>query len=151
MISKIERGEKNPTLMVAARISEGLGIALPHLVGEERREVVVVPRGHQMSVRDPDTGSERRLLSPAFGNRGIEFSRGTIPKDSTSGELPPRKRGVQEYLVVERGRLAAVLDGERHVLQEGDALHFEAGVTHRFDNTGEGECSYYLVVDSGDA
>jgi quercetin dioxygenase-like cupin family protein len=34
------------------------------------------------------------------------------------------------------------------VLEEGDALYFEADVPHRFDNVGEGTCSYYLVIVS---
>lgn len=150
MISKVERGEKNPTLVVAAGISEGLEVTLSQLVGtEERREVVVVPRDWRMVMRDPETGFERQLLSPTFGNRAVEFIRNVIPEGSTSGEFPPHKRGVQEYVVVEKGRLAAVLDGEEHVLEEGDAVYFEADVAHRFDNLGEGECSYYLVIDSG--
>jgi quercetin dioxygenase-like cupin family protein len=44
--------------------------------------------------------------------------------------------------------LSAVLGGEEYLLREGDALYFEADVTHRFDNAGEGECSYYLVISS---
>ena len=35
------------------------------------------------------------------------------------------------------------------MLEEGDAVYFEADVPHRFDNAGEGECSYYLVISSG--
>ncbi len=152
MISKIERGEKNPTLVVAARISEGLRVTLSQLAGtEERREVILVPQDQRMVVRDPETGFERQLLSPTFGKRGVEFIRNVIPEGSTSGEFPPHKRGVQEYVVVERGRLAAILDGEKHLLEEGDALYFEADVTHRFDNAGEVECSYYLVIDTGKA
>lgn len=149
MISKLERGEKNPTLVVAAKVAEGLEVSLSQLVGvEERREVVVVPRGRRMVVRDPDTGFERQLLSPSFGGRGIEFIRNVVPEGSTSGEFPPHRRGVEEYVVVEKGRLRAVLGGEEHVLEGGDALYFEADVPHRFDNAGEGECSYYLVIDS---
>src|SRR3954469_3830708 len=68
MISKLERGEKNPTLVVAAKLAEGVGVTLSQLVGmEERREVVVVPREKRMVVRDPETGFERQLLSPSFG------------------------------------------------------------------------------------
>jgi transcriptional regulator with XRE-family HTH domain len=147
MISKLERGEKNPTLVVAAKVAEGLGVSLSQLVGvEERREVVVVPRERRMTVRDPETGFERQLLSPSFG--GIEFIRNVMPEGSTSGEFPPHRRGVEKYVVVEEGRLRAVLGGENHLLDEGDALYFEADVRHRFDNAGEGECSYYLVIDS---
>jgi transcriptional regulator with XRE-family HTH domain len=149
MISKLERGEKNPTLVVAAKVAEGLGVSLSQLVGvEERREVVVVPWGRRMTMRDPETGFERQLLSPSFGGRGLEFIRNVVPEGSTSGEFPPHRRGVEEYVVVEKGRLRAVLGGEEYVLDEGDAAYFEADVSHRFDNAGEGECSYYLVIDS---
>jgi transcriptional regulator with XRE-family HTH domain len=149
MISKLERGEKNPTLVVAAKVAEGLGVSLSQLVGvEERREVIVVPRERRMRMRDPETGFERQLLSPSFGGRGIEFIRNVVPEGSSSGEFPPHRRGVEEYVVVEKGRLRAVLGGKDHLLDEGDALYFEADVSHRLDNAGEGECSYYLVIDS---
>lgn len=146
MLSKIERGEKNPTLVVAAKVAEGLGVTLSRLVGvEEGREVVVLPRERQTVMRDPETGFERQLLSPSFGGRGIEFIRNVLPENSTSGEFPPHRRGVEEYVAVEKGRLKAVLRGEEYLLEEGDALYFDADIVHRFDNAGDGECSYYLV------
>jgi len=149
MISKLERGEKNPTLVVAAKVAEGLEVSLSQLVGvEERREVVVVPRESRMVMRDPRTGLERQLLLPSFGGCGIEFLRNVAPQGSTSGEFPPHRRGVEEYVVVERGRLRVIIGGEDYLLDEGDALYFEADVPHRFDNVGERECSYYLVIDS---
>lgn len=149
MISKLERGEKNPTLVVAAKVAEGLGVTLSQLVGiEDRREVIPIPREKRMVMRDPQTGFERQLLSPAFGSRGVEFIRNVIPEGSTSGEFPPHRRGTEEYVVVEMGRLMAVLGGEEHLLEEGDAIYFEADVPHRFDNAGEDECSYYLVISS---
>jgi transcriptional regulator with XRE-family HTH domain len=149
MISKLERGEKNPTLVVAAKVADGLGVSLSQVVGvEERREVVVVRRERRMIMRDPETGFERQLLSPSFGGRGIEFIRSVVPIGSSSGEFAPHRRGVSEYVVVERGRLRALLGSDEYFLERGDALYFEADVTHRFDNAGEEECSYYLVIDS---
>jgi transcriptional regulator with XRE-family HTH domain len=149
MISKVERGEKNPTLVVAAKVAEGLGVTLSEILGvEERREVVVVPRERRMIMRDPETGFERQLLSPTFAGRGVEFVRNVVPDGSTSGEFPPHRRGVEEYVVVEKGRLKAVIGGEEHLLEEGDALYFEADASHRFDNAGDGTCSYYLVIVS---
>src|ERR687894_257765 len=147
MISKLERGEKNPTLVVAAKLAEGLGVTLSQLAGmEERREVVVVPREKRMVMRDPETVFERQLLSPNFVGRGVDFIRNEIPEGSTSGEFPPHRRGVEEHIVVERGSLRAMLGGEEYLLREGDAVYFEADLPRRFDNAGEGECSYYLVI-----
>ena len=149
MISKLERGEKNPTLVVAAKLAEGLGVTLSRLAGmEERREVVVVPRERRMVMRDPETGFKRQLLSPNLVGRAVEFIRDEIPEGSTSGVFPPHRSGVEEQIVVERGSLKARLGGEEYLLREGDALYFEADVPHCFDNAGGGECSYYLLISS---
>jgi transcriptional regulator with XRE-family HTH domain len=121
MISKLERGEKNPTLVIAAKVAEGLGVSLSRLV-EERREVVVVPKERRMIVGDPETGFERQLLSPSFGGGGIEFIRDVVPEGSTSGEFVAHRSGAEAYVVVEKGRLRAVLGGEEYLLEEGDAL-----------------------------
>jgi transcriptional regulator with XRE-family HTH domain len=150
MISKVERGEKNPTLVIAARLAEGLGVTLSQLAGmEDRREVILVPRTKRMVMRDPETGFERQLLSPTFAGRGVEFVRNVVPAGGSSGEFPPHRRGIEEHIVVERGRLRAVLGGEEYLLEEGDAIYFEADVPHCFENVGSGECSYYLVISSG--
>ena len=149
MISKLERGEKNPTLVIAARLAEGLGVSLSRLAGvEERREVVVTPRERRMVLRDPETGFERQSLSPTFAGRGVEFVRNVVPEGSTSGDFPAHRKGVEEHIVVEKGELRATLGAEEYVLREGDALYFEADVPHRFDNAGRGECAYYLVISS---
>src|SRR5918998_4478443 len=60
MISKVERGEKNPTLVVAAKVAEGLGVTIAELLGvKERREVVVISREGGVTMRDPGRGVER--------------------------------------------------------------------------------------------
>src|ERR687893_248178 len=120
MISKLERGEKNPTLVVAAKLAEGLGVTLSRLAGmEKRREVIIVPKERRMVMRDPETGFERQLLSPGVVGLGVEFVRGKIPRGSTSGELPPHRGGVEEQIVVERGTLKATLAGEDYLLGQG--------------------------------
>src|SRR5215204_2069828 len=109
MISKLERGEKNPTLVVAAKLAEGLGVTLSRLAGmEEHREVIIVPRERRMVMCDPETGFERQLLSPNAGGLGVEFVKNKIPEGSTSGEFAPHRNGVEEQIVVERGTLKAI-------------------------------------------
>ncbi len=149
MISKLERGEKSPTLVVAARLAEGFGVTLSQLVGiEEKKQIAVVRRNRRMVMRDPETGFERHLLSPSFGGRSVEFIKNIVPEEGASGEFPPHREGVEEYISVERGRLRAEIGAEELFLEEGDSIYFEADVPHLFDNAGEGECHYYLVIDS---
>jgi transcriptional regulator with XRE-family HTH domain len=146
MISKVERGEKNPTLVVAAKLAEGLGVSLSRLAGaEERPRAVVVRHREQPVMRDPASGFERRVLAPLCAGP-VEFIRNTVPENETSGEFPPYRPGTKKYIAVARGELLAVLDGEEHTLGEGDSLYFEADVSHRFDNVGSGACEYYLII-----
>ena len=148
MLSKLERGEKNPTLVVAAKVAQALQVGLTDLMGmaEERRAVVIVPKSRRMTFRDPETGFERQLLSPPFESRTLEFVRHVIPANASSGDLPAYRRGVEKHLIVEQGRLRVVIETEEYVLTRGDALYFEADIPHRFDNAGKGVCSYYLVI-----
>ncbi len=152
MLSKLERGENNPTLVVAVKIAKALGATLSQLIGvEERQNVIIIPKEQRTVFRDPETGFERQLLSPTFEERGIEFVRHVIPEDSTSGTVPSHGRGSHKYLVVEQGKLKVTLDTTEYCLEQGDAFYFDAGVRQRFDNVGKGICSYYLVISTGES
>src|SRR3954462_8432959 len=53
MISKLERGEKNPTLVVAAKLVGAVSGTRAQLAGmEEHREVSIGPRERRMVMRD---------------------------------------------------------------------------------------------------
>ncbi len=144
MISKVERGEKSPTISVAVRMAAGLGVSVGRLLGEEREHRgIVLRREHQMVLRDPESGFERRLLS---GAGKLEFLRNLLPEGASTGEFPAHRVGTTEYVAVERGRLQASLGDEEYVLEAGDSLAFEADVEHGFENAGVGEAVYYLVI-----
>jgi transcriptional regulator with XRE-family HTH domain len=149
MLSKIERGEKNPTVAVALRIAKALAVSLFELLGEveERRSLVIIPASKRMIVRDSDTGFERQLLSPTFEGGSVEFMRHLIPPGSSSGELAAsRQKGLEKYIVVEKGKLHVVIGADSYHLEEGDAMYYKADVTHRYENAGKGVCSYFIVV-----
>ncbi len=149
MLSKIERGEKNPTVAVALKIAKALAVSLFELLGEveERRSLVIIPASKRMIVKDSDTGFERQLLSPTFERGGVEFMRHLIPQSSSSGDLPAsRQKGLEKYMVVEKGKLRVVIGNDEYLLEEGDAMYYKADVTHRYENAGKGICTYYIVV-----
>lgn len=154
MLSQIEREEKNPTIQVACQIAEGLNTTLSRLLGEqEEKEALVIRKGERLIYRDEQSGFERHLLSPSFPSRGVEFILNIIPPGKESGAFPPHLPGVKEYIVVDEGRLKVELAGgkRKYELEPGDSIYFEADVEHRFINAGNGECRYYLVIDSNQA
>ncbi len=87
----------------------------------------------------------------AWLKRATRRRSGAENQTTAPAGVPPRGdpvSGVEEYIVGEQGRLEAVIGGEEYLLEERDAMYFEADATHRIDNAGEGECSYYLVIVS---
>jgi quercetin dioxygenase-like cupin family protein len=109
--------------------------------------VVTIPRAERLVFRDPATGIERQLLSPAFAGRGIEFIRATLPPGAVTDDLTPYHPAVDKYLLVEAGTLRVVIGAEAHLLHAGDAFYFRADAPHRFENAGAEACSYLAVLD----
>jgi transcriptional regulator with XRE-family HTH domain len=152
MISLVERGEKQPTLVVAAKIAQALGTTLSELLtdaSEQPQHVFLQRRSQQTVFIDPTTAMERRLLSPAFKERTIEIVQHCIPPNQSSGDLPAYKEGTEKYVVLEQGQLQVALFGhESEVLslEAGDCAYFEADRPHRFENRGTELCQYILVI-----
>ncbi|QBD83615.1 XRE family transcriptional regulator [Ktedonosporobacter rubrisoli] len=149
MLSKIERGENNPTLVVAVKIALALGLTTSQLIGiEERREAVKVPKDRRLSFRDPQTGFERQVF-PALEGRALEFVRHVIPQGSSSGELPALAPRTEKYLLMEQGTMRARIGTQEYMLEGGDMFYFVADVPQQFDNIGEEVCSYFVIKIQG--
>jgi transcriptional regulator with XRE-family HTH domain len=147
-LSNLERGEHSPSLTAATNVARALGVSLAELLGDEdRRPVVTIPKAERLVFRDPATGIERQLLSPAFAGRGIEFIRATLPPFTTTDELRPYHPAIDKYVLVEEGTLRVVVGAESHLLREGDAFYFRASVSHRFENPDAERCSYLAILD----
>lgn len=148
MLSKVERGEKSPTLSVISRTAVGLNVSLSSLLGAEPdpAEFAIVRRNQRLVYRDPETGFDRELLSPTHVGNGVELLLHRIPPGASSGELPSYPTPTEKYLVVESGRLTVTIGGLRQVLDVGDALFFEVKQPYRFDNEGDEPVAYYLVI-----
>jgi transcriptional regulator with XRE-family HTH domain len=145
MLSKMERGAVNPTLVVAMRVAEGLGITITQLVGvEARRSAVKVTAEQRMVFRDPETGIERQVF-PAMEDGSLSLLRMVLPAGSSTGEHPPHRQGTETYLLMEQGEMRAVISGEEFLLVSGDAFYFEGDTSHRFDNAGQDVCSFFVI------
>lgn len=148
MLSKVERGEKSPTIGVATRIAHAVDATLSTLIGarERRRGMAVVRREERHVFRDPETGFERHLLSPTIAGSAVEVLYHSLPAHTSTGRLPPYPPGTEKHVVVAAGELVVAVQDAEAVLREGDALLFEAEVEHSFDNRTDAGCGYYLVI-----
>jgi transcriptional regulator with XRE-family HTH domain len=147
MISKIERGVAVPTATVLGKLSAALEVGLSQLVGNARpREPVLLPEIEQDIYRDPESGLERRSLSPLFPDRSVDFVLNLLP---AGGHVvfPGHHQGVEEYLFVRQGRLIVVTDGQRHLVTQGSTLFYPGHTEHEFHNETDEVVEFFIIVD----
>ncbi len=147
MISKIERGEANPTASILAQLSEGLNMTISFLLGEQtQQKIVLIRQEEQLLFRDPETGVERRSLGPHAVGRTIDFVSYRIPPGQKAGPFVPHPPGVMEYIAVTQGGLIAKLGSQQLTLKCGDSLFYGADLTHSYLNPYDQICEFILVI-----
>lgn len=149
MLSKVERGEKSPTLPIIVRIAAGFGRSMSQLLGAQldQADVAVIRASERLSYRDPETGFERWVLSPAHLDNGVEFVLHRIPPGRSTGVLPPYSVPTEKYIAVAEGQLTVYVDERPYVLKAGDSMYFEVKSPYRFvNNDGHLACSYYMTI-----
>jgi transcriptional regulator with XRE-family HTH domain len=153
MLSQVERGETSPTLAVAARIASGLDLSLSQLLRlDESSSVTIVRASERRRGGSSRGGHEFEVMTAPLPGQRAELTRHILaPQASTGGEGdPPRHEpGSREIALVESGPLELVIDSERHELQTGDCVTFDADLTHHFENHGPGEAAFLAVVSAG--
>jgi transcriptional regulator with XRE-family HTH domain len=148
MLSKVERGEKSPTLPVIVRIAGGFNMSLSAFLGAEPdpSDVAIIRHAKRLTFKDPETGFERAVLSPAHLDNGVEVVLHRIPPGESSGVLPAYSVPTEKYLVVHEGKLTVYVDNKPHQLSTGDAMYFEVKGPYSLVNEGEKPCAYYMVI-----
>ena len=149
MLSKVERGEKSPTIGVASRIAHALGTPLSDLIGAPAAAsgVAVAMRKNDRPVfRDPETGFERHMVSAAPGAGGAEMIVHYLPAQVSTGLLPAYPPGTEKQLVVLEGTLTVAIGGISETLNTGDSLFFQADADHGFANRTNAPCEYIMVI-----
>lgn len=147
MISKIERGDVQPSLDIAVRLAEALRSTLSEMVRhDEYARIVKIERKEQSVVTDPNGNWERRLLSPIFGGASLEILHATVKAKVRMGTFPRHAKGTEEYVVVLRGELRISINGESYPLRAGDSLFFEADKDHSLENPAKRRAEYLIVI-----
>lgn len=125
-LSEIERGLSSPTVGAIVRIAHALGEE-PALLVHERREprVAVVRRDERRTLAA--AGATMELLGTSV--EGAEMSLVEIALVADAEPFDPGPGCGEEFLLVLSGAIDLVLGETSLVLSEGDAIHFDAGMT----------------------
>ncbi|MEU2245246.1 MULTISPECIES: helix-turn-helix domain-containing protein [Streptomyces] len=150
MLSKVERGEKSPTIGVASKIAHALDASLSDLIGAPAAAAsgvaVVMRKSDRPVFRDPETGFERHIVSAAPGAGRAEMVVHHLPAQVSTGLLPAYPPGTEKQLVVLEGALTVAVGGISETLNAGDSLFFQADADHGFANRTNAPCEYIMVI-----
>ena len=144
-ISRLESGERQPSLDGLLRLAFGLGVPFEELFGEpEEPGPGTVVRGAEAPFYE---GWALRFqpLMPEAGPEGLTAVKVLFPADRVDTEHHDHEHGGQEWLYMLKGRLRLTLGNERTVLEPGDAAFFDARLRHRFEVFSEEDAEVLMV------
>ncbi len=140
-LSRLESGERQPSVAALIALSRALGVSMSTLLGERRGAPAVATYPPGASSHE----ANGLIITPCSGFPGsstLEALQITISPDRVPPE-PARHRG-EEWIYVVAGRLRLEFDGQVHLLEAGSTVHFDANRPHRLG--AEGRTVEVLVV-----
>ena len=126
-LSRLESGERQPSLDGLLRLAFGLGVPFDELFEEsEETGPGTVVRGAEAPFYE-SWALRFQPLMPEAGPEGLTAVRVVFPADRVDTGHHDHEHGGQEWLYMLKGRLRLTLGDERTVLEPGDAAFFEPG------------------------
>lgn len=146
MLGQIELGQSTPTINVLWKIARALGVPFSALITSRAAgRTTVMPAARAKVLTSHDGGFSSRALFPGGEPRTTELYELKLAPHAVE-QADPHPPGTVENLVVTAGSLEIAVGAERHALDTGDAILFEADVAHQYRNTGDVPCVMYLVM-----
>jgi transcriptional regulator with XRE-family HTH domain len=147
MLSEIERGRANPTLVVAYRIALAFGMSLGDLVEipSAVHRIDVIRADDQTYHFRSDRYCRIRTLSPLPLEKAVEFYE-VVLHPGGALKSAPHFKGARELLTVQQGTVRACSGEETAELKAGDSAHYPADVAHSIKNLGQEDAVLFLVA-----
>ncbi|MBO0767170.1 MAG: cupin domain-containing protein [Solirubrobacterales bacterium] len=153
MLSQVERGDTSPTLLVAAKIADGLDLRLSQLLRlDEGGSVSVVRAGERRAGPTGVPGHSYEIVTPPLPGQRAELSVHTLAPGAATGgpdDPPMHAPGSRETALIQSGTVVLACDGESYALDAGDSVTFDADLPHHFENRGNDQATLTVVVTAG--
>jgi len=145
MLGQIERGESNPTVKTLWKIAKGLNVSFSAFVEENKAKVSVVSSDQVNPLLEGEGQFKVFPLFPFDQEKGFEIYQLEIaPGYSRQSEA--HFAGVEEHLLVYKGTLEVIIDGESYQVKTGDAVQFMGDRAHTYSNQTEAKVQAYVLL-----
>lgn len=131
MISQIERNKVDPTMTILYKICQGLEITIASLFTTSDEENYVVKKSERKTIILPNSKVKYQLLS---SNLKGDLEMLLIELEPGQEDRQTINHHGEECGFVIKGQLTVILNEKEYVLNEGDSIHFNSDIPHRFIN-----------------
>jgi transcriptional regulator with XRE-family HTH domain len=134
-VHKIEKSGMTPTIASLMKVAGALGKSVGYFVEEDEasRPVSVVRRAERSQLYTSKQGLELQNISGRYAPFSVAGAEAHVDPLATSGPQPMSHPGEELVLVLD-GRLVFTVDGEEHLLEPGDSIHFRTVRPHSWAN-----------------
>ena len=151
LLSKIERGRLFPTLPTLLRIALVFSVGLEFFFAGSRDAPLVAVVRKADRVRLPDRAGAREV---AFRFESLDYPATERRFNCYYAEffpvaldrLRPHDHPGVEFIYAVHGALGVHINGQEHVLEEGDSMYFDSTVPHAYRRSGKALCSAVVVT-----
>lgn len=146
MLSQIEQGKSNPTVVTVWKIARSLDVNIQKLLESSDDTPIEVIRKEDM----PITLSEDKLCSiniksPVHMTDNLELYH-LIFKPHGINKSAAHFPDTEEFLTVLKGQLRVIVGEHSKVINTGDTARYRADETHDIENISDEESEAFLVV-----
>lgn len=148
MLSQIEREKANPTIAVAWRLANALGVSIAELLSAEtpKDEMIRVLEPHETPTLTGDhAGYILKILGPLeLAGRYEWYELILAPGGALVSN--PHDPGATEHLTLLHGSVELEVEGNKKKLKLGATARYEADRSHAIRNVGKTEAKALMVV-----
>jgi len=148
MLSQIEREKANPTIAVAWRLANALGVDIAELLSSEEKKMdaMRILEAHETpTLAGKHAGYVLRILGPMELAGKFEWYELTL---APGGSLisAPHDPGTMEHLTLLQGSVDVDINKIKKRLKLGATARYVADLPHAIHNIGKGEAKALMVV-----
>ncbi len=152
LISQIENNNVSPPIATLSKIARFFDVKMGMFFEEqeEERKFEVVRRGDRRVVSrvisQSGTGHGYTYEALSFRKRNKKMEPFVLTVSERAAEETLYSHEGEEFLLILKGRAEVILEDQRMVLEEGDAVYFDSSLRHRLLAMGTDEVQVLAVV-----
>jgi transcriptional regulator with XRE-family HTH domain len=145
-ISLIERDENSPSVATLQSLAGALNVKMSYFFEEDGQSNLVHIKKDERPAID-SRGTRIEGLGERLKGQEVQPFYVSLEPGAGSGERQVVHTG-HEFVYCVHGRVEYVIDGQSHLLEEGDFLIFEAGAPHYWRNLGETKAEFLIILQT---